>query len=71
MRNKNIVFLLEVVMVSGILLIVTGIYLHIYEPRIHAMGVVGIVISAGFVAFGMILSLATKMFINFVNEKRS
>jgi hypothetical protein len=52
-------------MVSGIRLIVTGIYLHIYEPRIHAMGVVGIVISAGFVAFGMILSLATKMFITF------
>jgi hypothetical protein len=34
MINKNIVFLLKVVMVSGILLIVTGVYLSMYEPRI-------------------------------------
>lgn len=57
-------------MVSCILLIVTGVYFHMYEPRIQAMGVVGIVISSGFVAFGMILSLPTKMFITFFVNKR-
>ena len=57
-------------MVVGILLILTGVYLHMYEPRIEAMGVTGIVISAAFVAFGMILSLPTKMFITFLLVKR-
>ena len=70
MRDNKVVTLLKVVMVFGILLILTGIYLHMYEPRIEAMGVTGIVISAGFVAFGMILSLPTKMFITFLLVKR-
>ncbi|MFT4810162.1 MAG: hypothetical protein ACI9LX_003520 [Paraglaciecola sp.] len=34
------------------------------------MGVAGIVISAGFVAFEMILSLPTKMFLTFLLMKR-
>jgi hypothetical protein len=70
MRDDKIITLLKVVMVIGILLIVTGIYLHMYEPRIEAMGVTGILISAGCVAFGMILSLPTKMFITFLLVKR-
>jgi len=57
-------------MVFGLILIVTGIYLHLYEPRIEAMGVKGILISAGCVAIGMILSLPTKMFITFMLMKR-
>jgi hypothetical protein len=57
-------------MVLGILLILTGIYLHMYEPRIEAMGVTGILISAGCVAFGMIFSLPTKIFITFLLVKR-
>ena len=70
MRDGRIITLLKVVMICGLLLIVTGIYLHLYEPRIEAMGVTGIVISAGCVAFGMILSLPTKMFITFLLVKR-
>jgi hypothetical protein len=42
-------------MVSRILLIVTGLNLNMYELRIHAMSVEGIVISAGFVAFRITL----------------
>lgn len=57
-------------MVIGILLILTGIYLHMYEPRIEEMGVTGILISAACVAVGMILSLPTKMFITFLLVKR-
>ena len=70
MKDDKIIRLLKVIMVVGILLILTGVYLHMYEPRIEAMGVTGIVISAAFVAFGMILSLPTKMFITFLLVKR-
>ena len=70
MKDEKIIRLLKVIMVVGILLILTGIYLHMYEPRIEAMGVTGILISAAFVAFGMILSLPTKMFITFLLVKR-
>lgn len=70
MQDDKIIKLLKVVMISGLLLILTGIYLHMYEPRIEAMGVTGILISAGCVAFGMILSLPSKMFITFLLVKR-
>jgi len=70
MSDNKIIRLLKRVMVLGILLILTGIYLHMYEPRIEAMGVTGILISAGCVAFGMILSLPTKIFITFLLVKR-
>ncbi|MFQ3231966.1 MAG: type III secretory pathway component EscU [Reinekea sp.] len=70
MKDDQIIKLLKVVMAVGILLLLTGIYLHMYEPRIEAMGVTGILISSGCVAFGMILSLPTKMFITFLLVKR-
>ena len=70
MSDNKIIRLLKRVMVLGILLILTGIYLHMHEPRIEAMGVTGILISAGCVAFGMILSLPTKIFITFLLVKR-
>lgn len=70
MTNDRLITLLKVIMICGLLLILTGIYLHLYEPRIEAMGVTGIIISAGCVAFGMILSLPTKMFITFLLVKR-
>lgn len=70
MKDNRIITLLKVVMVCGLLLIATGVYLHLYEPRIEAMGVTGIIISAGCVAFGMILSLPTKMFMTLLLVKR-
>lgn len=70
MKDNKIITLLKVVMTCGILLILTGIYLHIYDPRIEEMGVTGIVISAACVAFGMVLSLPTKMFMTFLLVKR-
>jgi hypothetical protein len=70
MSDHKIIRLLKVVMIFGLSLILTGIYLHMYEPRIEAMGVTGILISATCLAFGMILSLPTKMFITFLLVKR-
>ncbi len=68
MTNQALIRLLKVVMGIGITLIVIGVYLHI-SPTIQAMGVTGILLSAVFVAFGMILSLPTKMYLTFVLMK--
>ena len=65
-----LVRILQVVMVSGLLLILLGIYFHNYSPAIAAMGVKGMVISACTVAIGMIMSLPTKMYLTFVLVKR-
>jgi hypothetical protein len=70
MKQDTLISVLKAVMVLGITLIILGIYLHMYEPRIEAMGVKGIIISAGCVAFGMVLSLPTKMFLTFILVKR-
>jgi hypothetical protein len=69
MSNDKIITLFKIVMVFGILLILTGVYLHIYEPRIEAMGVTGILISVVSEAFSKILSLPTKMFMTFLLVK--
>nr|WP_283103379.1 hypothetical protein [Shewanella aestuarii] len=54
----------------GICLILLGIYLHNFNETIEAMGVRGIIISAMCVAFGMVLSLPTKMYLTFLLVKR-
>nr|WP_283108311.1 hypothetical protein [Shewanella electrodiphila] len=54
----------------GICLILTGLYLHNFNETVEAMGVQGIVISAMCVAFGMALSLPTKMYLTFILVKR-
>ncbi|WP_374706782.1 hypothetical protein [Shewanella sp. MBTL60-112-B2] len=62
--------LLKVCISIGLCLILLGIYLHSFNDTIHAMGVSGIIISAVCVAFGMVLSLPTKMYLTFVLVKR-
>lgn len=57
--------LLKSLMMTGIFLIMLGVYFHLYNATIEAMGVNGIIISAGCVAIGMILSIPTKMAITF------
>ncbi len=53
-------------MISGLGLILLGVYFHLYSETIEKMGVTGIVISACCVAIGMIMSLPTKMYLTFV-----
>jgi hypothetical protein len=62
--------ILQVIMVSGLLLILLGIYFHNYSSTIANMGVTGMVISACTVSIGMIMSLPTKMYLTFVLIKR-
>ena len=68
--NNRIIFILKTSIILGISLILLGIYLHNYNETIEAMGVQGIIISAICVAFGMVLSLPTKMYLTFLLVKR-
>ncbi|GGN75404.1 hypothetical protein [Shewanella aestuarii] len=70
MTNKTLIFLLKTSITIGICLILLGIYLHNFNETIEAMGVRGIIISAMCVAFGMVLSLPTKMYLTFLLVKR-
>lgn len=69
MSDHTLITLLKTLMITGICLILLGIYFHMYNETIHEMGVTGIVISACCVAIGMILSLPTKMYLTFVLVK--
>jgi len=64
--DARLILLLKTSITIGISLILTGIYLHNFSETVEAMGVKGIIISAMCVAFGMVLSLPTKMYLTFL-----
>ncbi len=68
--NEKLILTLKICISVGICLIALGIYLHNFNETIEAMGVQGIIISAMCVAFGMALSLPTKMYLTFLLVKR-
>ncbi len=63
--EDKLILLLKTSIVLGLCLIALGIYLHNFSDTMEAMGVTGIIISAVCVAFGMVLSLPTKMYLTF------
>lgn len=70
MTDDKLILLLKCCIAVGLCLISLGIYFHNYSDMIEAMGVTGIIISAVCVAFGMALSLPTKMYLTFILVKR-
>lgn len=70
MNDRKVILILKTVMVIGLSFIGIGVYCHLYSETIHNMGVTGIIISACFVAIGMIMSLPTKMYLTFVLVNR-
>ncbi|MGS0676638.1 hypothetical protein [Shewanella sp. 30m-9] len=68
--DQKLILILKTCIGIGLCLILLGIYLHNFNDTIHAMGVTGIIISAVCVAFGMVLSLPTKMYLTFILVKR-
>jgi hypothetical protein len=70
MSDEALIRLLKILMLTGISLILLGVYFHMYNETIESMGVTGILISACTVAIGMIMSLPTKMFLTFLLVKR-
>ncbi|GIU24533.1 hypothetical protein [Shewanella sp. MBTL60-007] len=70
MTDQKLILILKTCICVGLCLILLGLYLHNFSEAVEAMGVRGIIISAVCVAFGMVLSLPTKMYLTFILVKR-
>lgn len=70
MSETTQIRLLKVCIIIGISLLLLGHYLLSYADLPASMGVTGIIISAGCIAFGLIFSLPTKMYLTFLLMKR-
>ena len=70
LTDDKLILILKCCITLGICLILLGIYFHNFSETVAAMGVKGIIISAVCVAFGMVLSLPTKMYLTFILVKR-
>ena len=66
MSDTKLILILKICILVGISLILLGIYCHNFSDTIETMGINGIMISAMCVAFGMVLSLPTKMYLTFI-----
>ncbi|MDG1751094.1 MAG: hypothetical protein P8I03_05450 [Thalassotalea sp.] len=70
MSEEKLITLLKTSIFIGLCLLLLGIYLHNYSDYMVSLGVKGIVISAACIAFGLIFSLPTKMYLTFLLMKR-
>ena len=70
MSEARLILLLKISICIGISLLLLGIYFHNYSAYIESLGVKGIIISAACIAFGLIFSLPTKMYLTFLLVKR-
>ena len=70
MSEQTLIKLLKTSISIGLCLLLLGIYLHNFNEYMETLGVTGIIISAVCIAFGLIFSLPTKMFLTFVLVKR-
>ena len=70
MSEQRLILLLKTSIGIGICLIMLGIYLHSFSDYMESLGVTGIIISAMCIAFGLIFSLPTKMYLTFLLVKR-
>ena len=70
MSEDKLITLLKTSIIIGLCLLLLGIYLHNFSEYMESLGVTGIVISAACIAFGLIFSLPTKMYLTFLLMKR-
>lgn len=70
MTEERLILLLKASICIGLVLILLGIYFHLYSDYVESLGVTGIIISAVFIAIGMIFSLPTKMYLTIVLMRR-
>lgn len=70
MSEQGLIKLLKISISIGLSLLVLGIYLHNFNDYMESLGVTGIIISAVCIAFGLIFSLPTKMYLTFLLVKR-
>lgn len=70
MSEQRLIGLLKISIGIGLCLLLLGIYLHNFNEYMESLGVTGIIISAVCIAFGLIFSLPTKMYLTFLLVKR-
>lgn len=70
MSDKKLILLLKTSIFIGLCLLLLGIYLHMFSEYIESLGVTGIMISASCIAFGLVFSLPTKMYLTFLLVKQ-
>ena len=70
MPEQTLIKLLKISISIGLSLLLLGIYLHNFSAYMESLGVTGIIISALCIAFGLIFSLPTKMYLTFLLVKR-
>jgi hypothetical protein len=70
MSDKKLILLLKISICIGLCLLILGVYLHNYSDYIDSLGVTGIIISAVCIAFGLVFSLPTKMYLTFLLVNR-
>lgn len=70
MSDDKVIKWLKASIAFGLCLLLLGIYFHNYNDYIESLGVTGIIISAACIAFGLIFSLPTKMYLTFLLVKR-
>ena len=70
MSEQRLITLLKISIGIGLCLLLLGIYLHNFNEYMESLGVTGIIISAVCIAFGLIFSLPTKMYLTFLLVKR-
>lgn len=70
MPEETLIKLLKISIAIGLSLLALGIYLHNFSYYMESLGVTGIIISAVCIAFGLIFSLPTKMYLTFLLVKR-
>jgi hypothetical protein len=70
MSEQKLITLLKISIGIGLCLLMLGIYLHNFSEYIESLGVTGIIISAVCIAFGLVFSLPTKMYLTFILVKR-
>jgi len=68
--EQKLITLLKISIGIGLCLLMLGIYLHNFSDYMESLGVTGIIISAVCIAFGLIFSLPTKMYLTFLLVKR-
>jgi polyferredoxin len=70
MKNSKLIRNLKVIIVMGICLLLLGHYFISYAKLPETMGVKGMIISAGCIALGLILSLPTKIYLTILLMQR-
>jgi hypothetical protein len=70
MSELRLIQLLKISIGIGLSLLILGVYLHNFSDYMESLGVTGIIISAVCIAFGLIFSLPTKMYLTFLLVKR-